>query len=82
MNNLVILVVLVVFVFLLTYDPKSRKLEKYISTPAPDVTPQVAPEPESTCSEDRYYKLQFAKNPRTTKCSGKPVEYMGAIMQA
>lgn len=82
MNKLVIFVVLVVFVFLLTYDPKSRKLEKYISAPAPDVTPQVVPDPESTCSEDRYYKLQFAKNPRTTKCTGKPVEYMGAIMQA
>ena len=79
MNKLVILVVIVVFIFLLTYDPKSKKLEKYITTPQV-AAPAVQSEP--TCSEDRYYKLQFAKNAPRDVCTGHPVEYLGAVMQA
>ena len=77
MNKLVWIAVIIVFVFLLTYDPKSGKLEKYITTP------QVSPARQAPqCSEDRYYELQFAEKAPPGECVGKPVEFMGAIMSA
>ena len=62
-------------------DPNkpNKKLEKYITTPQV-AAPAVQSEP--TCSEDRYYKLQFAKNAPRDVCTGHPVEYLGAVMQA
>ena len=79
MNKLVILVVVVVFIFLLSYDPKSRKLEKYISTPKvlPVVNETIS---KPMCSEEKYHQLIF--NTDGPKCSGQPVEYLGAVMQA
>ena len=78
MNKLVWIAVLVVFVFLITYDPKSRKLEKYITTPP--VKPVVSKKPE--CDEDRYFELQFAKKSPSGECAGKPIEYKGAVISA
>lgn len=79
MNKLVWIAVIIVFVFLLTYDPKSGKLEKYITTPR--VSPPISQEVPQ-CSEDRYYELQFSKKAPPGECAGKPVEFMGAIMSA
>ena len=80
MNKLVWIAVIVVFVFLLTYDPKSGKLEKYITTPR---VPKISPARQAPqCSEDRYYELQFAEKAPPGECAGKPVEFMGAIMSA
>jgi hypothetical protein len=81
MNKLIWIVVIIVFVFLLTYDPKSGRLEKYITTPQ---VARVAP-PSLTlnkCSEDRYYELQFNEKAPPGTCAGTPKEVLGAVIQA
>lgn len=81
MNTLVLIAILVVFVFLLTYDPKSRRLDKYIT---PQVTteqqPSVPKQVPSSCASDRYHDVQFNSAPSTSSCAGKPREVMGAII--
>jgi hypothetical protein len=81
MNQLIWIAVVIVFVFLLTYDPKSRKLEKYITTPS---VARVAPPPSklSQCPEARYYELQFNEKSPSDECAGTPKEYLGAVIQA
>ena len=80
MNKLVWVAIIIVFVFLLTYDPKSGKLEKYITTPQVKKVSPISQEPQ--CTEDRYYELQFAEKAPPGECAGKPVEFMGAVMSA
>ena len=80
MNKLIWIAVIVVFVYLLTYDPKSGKLEKYITTPQVKKVSPISQEPQ--CTEDRYYELQFAEKAPPGECAGKPVEFMGAVMSA
>jgi hypothetical protein len=81
MNKLIWIVVIIVFVFLLTYDPKSGRLEKYITTPQ---VAQVAPPSAklAKCPEDRYYELQFNEKAPPGACAGTPVEFLGAVIQA
>ena len=79
MNNttLIIGLVVLVFVFLLTYDPKSRKLEKYLTSPG-----QAAVQMESSrqCESARYHEVQFNSKASEEACAGQPVEYMGAVI--
>ena len=79
MNTLVLIAILVVFVFLLTYDPKSRRLDKYIS---PQVTTdqQLPKQMPSSCASDRYHDVQFNSDPSISSCAGKPREVMGAVI--
>ena len=72
--------VLIAFVFLLTYDPKSCTLEKYITPKAKTPTP---PPPKSApkCESERYQELQFSSSDKNA-CKGEPVERMGAIIRA
>ena len=81
MNKLIWIVVIIVFVFLITYDPKSGRLEKYITTPQ---VARVAPPPsaQAKCSEDRYYELQFNEKAPPGTCAGTPKEMLGAVIQA
>jgi len=81
MNKLIWIVVIIVFVFIITYDPKSGRLEKYITTPqvARDAPPSVK---LAKCPEDRYYKLQFNEKAPPGACAGTPVEFLGAVIQA
>lgn len=75
------LVALVVFIFLITYDPKSGKLEKYITTPQV-VKKSPAPRVKDQCPEKRYYELQFNEEAPADECAGTPKEFMGAVIQA
>jgi len=83
MNTLVLIAIIIVFVFVLTYDPKSRKLDKYI---APVVAsreqqqPPVQQRVPSACASDRYHDLQFNSEAKTSGCAGKSREFMGAVI--
>ncbi len=67
MHNLVWLLVAVACVFLLTYDPRSRKLEKYI-------------QPESQCDTKKFQELQFNVKAPAGVCKGEPKTCKGAII--
>jgi hypothetical protein len=81
MSKLIWALVLVVFVFLITYDPKTRRLEKYLTTPGQAVQ-TAAKELPPRCDADRYYELQFNEKSNGEGCAGEPGEYMGAVIQA
>jgi hypothetical protein len=77
MNNttLIIGIVVLVFVFLLTYDPKTRRLEKYLEKPS-----QVAETGGPKCESDRYHELQFNSKSNGEGCMGEQLQYKGAII--
>lgn len=70
---------MIVFVFLLTYDPKSRRLEKYLTSPGQAAKNASEPLPPR-CDADRYYELQFNEKSHGEGCAGAPEEYMGAVI--
>jgi hypothetical protein len=82
MNTLVWIVVAVLFVFLLTYDPKTKTLDKYIKDqpPVPKASQQKPEEPVSKCPADRYYQVQFGGNAPAGVCKGTDKSFMGAII--
>jgi hypothetical protein len=49
------IVFLLAIVFVLTYDPKSRTLEKYVGVPTPPT--------EKSCQATHYQAVQFAQSP-------------------
>jgi len=67
MNSIILLCVILIFVFVLTYDPKSRTLDRFIS-----------PDDESAC---RYQTLQFANTAESCVVKDKTrlQENMGAV---
>jgi hypothetical protein len=73
MNKLVLIVILVAFVFIVTYDPKKGKkflpLEKYQEEPVVTV-------PE--CDEKRFLELQGL----TGFCAGQNKEHLGAVISS
>ena len=83
MNTLVVIAILVVFVFLLTYDPRCGKLEKYINPSQLSVVDTTPPtkklEPQPPCDIDRYHSLQF-NSPSTNGCAGRTKEFLGAVI--
>ena len=66
MDNLLIFIVLAAFVFLITYDPKSRTLETFVNN-------------YQQCEPAHYQNVQFATNEFT--CPPGPVQYLGAVIQ-
>ena len=68
MNSLILLCIILIFVFILTYDPKSRTLDRFIS-------------PEDDDSACRYQTLQFAKMAESCVVKDKTrlKENMGAV---
>jgi hypothetical protein len=79
MHMFVWIIILVAFVFLLTYDPKSCTLEKYITPKKETVSTQKPTE----CSSERYQQLQFNSSPSDgSACRGEPIELMGAVIRA
>lgn len=76
MNKLVLIVILVAFVFIVTYDPKKGKkflpLERYRSFDPPG-----APGGGS-CDEAKYLQLQGL----TGQCAGQNKEHLGAVYEA
>jgi hypothetical protein len=64
------LVFLIAIVFVLTYDPKSRTLEKFVGQP-------VAPTQKS-CEDTHYQSVQFANSPYECPLPGKT--QMGVIV--
>jgi hypothetical protein len=80
MNNtaLIIGIVVLVFVFLITYDPKSRKLEKYLTSPGQAA--QMESRRSKECESARYHEVQFNSKAGRDACAGEPEEYMGAVI--
>lgn len=65
MDKLLFFLVLLAFVFLITYDPRSKTLEKFIN---PDY-----------CEPAHYQNVQFATD--EFACPREPPQYLGAIIQ-
>ena len=63
------IVFLLAIVFVLTYDPKSRRLEKFVG--------QTTPSTEKSCQPTHYEAVQFAQSPYECPISGRPS--MGVI---
>jgi hypothetical protein len=63
------LIFLIAIVFVLTYDPKSRTLEKFVGQPT-------APTQKS-CEDAHYQSVQFAQSPY--ECSTPGRTQMGVI---
>lgn len=85
MNTLLVVIVIIVIVFLLTYDPKTRRLEKYLTSPgqAAKMAAAAASPPlraSTTCEADRYYSLQFNAPSDGKGCSGQPKVFNGAVI--
>ncbi len=74
MNKLVLIIIIVAFVFIVTYDPKKGRkfmpLEKYQAEPAAPAVPE--------CDEKRFLELQGL----TGVCLGENKEHLGAIMSS
>ena len=56
-------VFLLAIVFVLTYDPKSRTLEKFVGQPTPPT--------EKSCQPTHYEAVQFAQAPYEYPAPGK-----------
>ena len=73
MNKLVMIIILISFVFIITYDPKKGKkflpIEKY---------QVVAPQASSSCDEARFLELQGL----TGTCAAQNTEVMGVVMES
>jgi hypothetical protein len=63
------IVFLLAIVFVLTYDPKSRTLEKYIGQPTPPT--------DKSCQSTHYEAVQFAQSPYECPPPGRT--HMGAL---
>jgi hypothetical protein len=57
------IVFLLAIVFVLTYDPKSRTLEKYVGVPTPPT--------QRSCEPTHYEAVQFAQAPYECPPPGK-----------
>ena len=64
------IVFLLAIVFVLTYDPKSRTLEKYVGVPTPPT--------QRSCEPTHYEAVQFAQSPYECPSPGRT--QMGAVM--
>ena len=64
-------VFLLAIVFVLTYDPKSRTLEKFVGQP------MTSPSTDKSCQPTHYEAVQFAQSPYECPPPGKAK--MGAI---
>ena len=62
-------VFLLAIVFVLTYDPKSRTLEKYVGLPTPST--------QKSCEPTHYEAVQFAQTPYECPPSGRA--HMGVL---
>ena len=70
------IIVLAAVVFMLTYDPKSRTLDKYISQDKA----VVKADPIFACPPDRYHEAQFNSKAPPGACSSPHSSMMGAII--
>ena len=76
MNAIILFLVLAAVVFLLTYDPKSRTLDRYISQDKP----VLKPDPVFECPPDRYHEVQFNSKAPPGACANEQPTMMGAII--
>jgi len=63
------IIFLLAIVFVLTYDPKSRTLEKFVGQPTPPT--------QKSCENTHYEAVQFAQTPYECPTPGKAM--MGVI---
>jgi hypothetical protein len=76
--KLIVLVIIVAFVFIITYNPK-REVIREMYQEAPGTVGQKGP----TCDSQRYLELQGITGAGLSgACEGAPVEYGGVIFYA
>ena len=63
------IVFLLAIVFVLTYDPKSRTLEKFVGQPTPST--------QKSCEPTHYEAVQFAQSPYECPPPGRA--HMGVL---
>jgi len=63
------IVFLLAIVFVLTYDPKSRTLEKFVGQPTPST--------QKSCEPTHYEAVQFAQSPYECPHPGRA--HMGVL---
>jgi hypothetical protein len=64
------LIFIIAIVFVLTYDPKSRTLEKFVGQPTTTPT-------QKSCEDAHYQSVQFAQSPYECPTPGRT--QMGVI---
>jgi hypothetical protein len=68
MNKLVLFAIIAVLIFVLTYDPKTGTLEKYLQPYDPDANKQMCQDEvyrsqnPDQCKDSNYDAIQFAKS--------------------
>jgi hypothetical protein len=67
-------VILLVIVFVLTYDPKSRTLERFVN--APSAQQQHSPSRDPQCKHSHLQAVQFGQD---YQCAKNPRANMGAM---
>jgi hypothetical protein len=80
--NIIWVVVIVVFVFLISYNPSTGTLEKYMPKKekyeeVPQANPPLFDRRLTQCDESRYLDLQLGS---PGPCMGEPQEYLGAVI--
>lgn len=75
--NIILVVFLIVFVFLISYNPSAGTFDKYI--PRKEKYESAVPVDRrlTQCSESRYLDLQLGS---PGPCAGEPTEYLGAVI--
>lgn len=65
-------IVLIAVVFVLTYDPKSRTIEKFVAQPT-------AQTPERDCKHDHLQEIQFGQQ-QGVECQKNKKTQLGAVI--
>lgn len=78
-NNVWTLVAFVAIVFVLTYDPQSRTLEKFMGQPVPPSKQQKADDESKNCKHAHLQGIQFGQD---YACPKDMKNRMGAIIGA
>jgi len=68
MDNLLIMVLLIAFIFVLTYDPRSRTLDRFISPATGD----------DAC---RYQSVQFGRLAESCVMEKPQTDHLGAVIR-
>jgi hypothetical protein len=69
-------VILLVIVFVLTYDPKSRTLERFVNAPSAPAGPREDASRDPQCKHSHLQAVQFGQD---YQCAKNPRANMGAM---
>jgi hypothetical protein len=86
MNQLILFAIIAVLIFVLTYDPKSGNLEKYMSKYSADpatgcADPKTRSSGTKSCDDSNYDAIQFAKPNSAFELPEPSNSKLGAIIR-